>query len=122
MSCWCVLGGSVGCECVGGCGRGLVCRVEGEFEKGRYGHCIMTETIGSQYTGSFTSGKFGGEGVYQWPRYVANSMSYVGAFHDGRMHWAVVLSWSNSQLFTCSFVRGCPEKGVLERPDTLNRV
>jgi hypothetical protein len=94
MSCGCVLGGSVGCECVGGCGRGLVCRVEGEFEKGRYGHCIMTETIGSQYTGRFTGGKFGGEGVYQWPRYVANSMRYVGAFHDGRMHWAVVFLFS----------------------------
>jgi len=113
-------GGAVCGRCGGE--RGFVGRFEGEFDRGKYVHGIMTESNGSQYTGNFKDGKFGGEGAYQWPHSVANAPRYEGAFADGRMHGDGVLRWSNGDQFTGSFVRGCPQKGVLERPDSSNQV
>jgi hypothetical protein len=86
------------------------------------GEGVMIYADGSQYAGSFKEGKFAGEGVYQWPRDVAHAPRYVGAFVDGRMHGAGVLKWSNGEQFTGTFARGCPEKGVLERPGESTQV
>ena len=86
------------------------------------GEGVMIYADGSQYAGSFKEGKFAGEGLYQWPRDVANTPHYVGAFVDGRMHGAGVLKWSNGQQFSGTFARGCPEKGVLERPGESTKV